>query len=172
MIAAPFVACVLIFDPPYSYYFLIPTYIFGEMWVGVTLTVLVELVPEKLRTTGVGLYFFIISNIGGNMQIIVPPIQNLIKKTFKLNDIDAFRGVLYIFYPGEYVIGALLFLLTLFVIKRDLKYTTLVEEGATSMPNPLNERESSDDDRNSVSHDNNAFENESGENSPRQRKVN
>lgn len=141
------------------------------MWVGVTLTVLVELVPEKLRTTGVGLYFFIISNIGGNMQIIVPPIQNLIKKTFKLNDIDAFRGVLYIFYPGEYVIGALLFLLTLFVIKRDLKYTTLVEEGATSMPNPLNERES-DDDQNSVSHDNNAFENESGENSPRQRKVN
>ena len=141
------------------------------MWVGVTLTVLVELVPEKLRTTGVGLYFFIISNIGGNMQIIVPPIQNLIKKTFKLNDIDAFRGVLYIFYPGEYVIGAVLFLLTLFVIKRDLKYTTLVEEGATSMPNPLNERES-DDDQNSVSHDNNAFENESGENSPRQRKVN
>lgn len=41
------------------------------MWVGVCLSVMVELVPEKLRTTGVGLYFFIISNIGGNMQTIV-----------------------------------------------------------------------------------------------------
>ena len=38
------------------------------MWVGVCLSVMVELVPQNLRTTGVGLYFFIISNIGGNMQ--------------------------------------------------------------------------------------------------------
>ena len=40
------------------------------MWVGVCLSVVIELVPENLRTTGVGLYFFIISNIGGNMQTI------------------------------------------------------------------------------------------------------
>jgi len=25
-------------------------------------------VPERLRTTGIGFYFFVISNIGGNMQ--------------------------------------------------------------------------------------------------------
>jgi hypothetical protein len=62
------------------------------MWVGVCLSVLVELVPEKLRTTGVGFYFFIISNIGGNMQVIVPPIQTLIKSVFNLTDIQAFRG--------------------------------------------------------------------------------
>ena len=62
------------------------------MWVGVCLSVVVELVPEKLRTTGVGLYFFIISNIGGNMQVIVPPIQELIQNTFNLNNIEAFRG--------------------------------------------------------------------------------
>lgn len=64
----------------------------GEMWVGVCLSVMVELVPEKLRTTGVGLYFFIISNIGGNMQVIVPPIQQFIQDIFKLNKIQAFRG--------------------------------------------------------------------------------
>ena len=90
------------------------------MWVGVCLTVLIELVPNHLRTTGIGFYFFIISNIGGNMQVLVPPVQALIKRTFKLTEIEAFRGALYIFYPGEYILGSLLFLLTLLVLKRDL----------------------------------------------------
>ena len=90
------------------------------MWVGVCLTVLIELVPTHLRTTGIGFYFFIIGNIGGNMQVLVPPVQALIKRTFKLTEVQAFRGVLYIFYPGEYILGSLLFLLTLLVLKRDL----------------------------------------------------
>jgi hypothetical protein len=48
------------------------------MWVGVCLSVLVELVPEKLRTTGIGFYFFVISNIGGNMQykIVIIALKN------------------------------------------------------------------------------------------------
>lgn len=64
------------------------------MWVGVCLSVVVELVPEKLRTTGIGLYFFIISNIGGNMQTIVPSVQSAIKHAFNLSDLQAFRGKL------------------------------------------------------------------------------
>ena len=64
------------------------------MWVGVCLSVMVELVPEDLRTTGVGLYFFIISNIGGNMQVIIPPIQDLLKKTYQLSDFQAYKGFL------------------------------------------------------------------------------
>ena len=47
-----------------------------------------------------------------------------------------FKGVLLIFYPGEYVLGALLFLLTLFFIKRDLK--RLKAEDQSSLINPLN----------------------------------
>jgi hypothetical protein len=62
------------------------------MWVGVCLSVLVELVPENLRTTGVGFYFFVISNIGGNMQLLLPPVKKAIKESFKLNDVDALRG--------------------------------------------------------------------------------
>lgn len=123
--AAPFVAGVLYFDPPYSYWFLIPTYIIGEMWIGVCLSVVVELVPEQLRVTGVGIYFFIISNIGGNMNVLVPPVQNLLKNIFDLNDLQAFRGALYVFYPGEYVLGSLLFLLSLFVLKNDIKKSKL-----------------------------------------------
>ena len=64
-----------------------------------------------------------------------------------------FKGVLFIFYPGEYVIGALLFLLTLFVIKRDL-------QKLESLTNPL----SDDDERTSLlnenDHDNTSYTNE------------
>lgn len=90
------------------------------MWIGVCLSVVVELVPEKLRITGIGVYFFIITNIGGNMQVLMPPVRKALASLFALTDIQAFRGALYIFYPGEYVLGSALFLLTLFVLKRDI----------------------------------------------------
>lgn len=122
IVAAPFVAGVLFFDPPYSYWFLIPTYIIGEMWIGVCLSVVVELVPEKLRITGIGIYFFIISNIGGNMQLFIPPVKTALENA-GYTEIQALRGALYIFYPGEYVVGSLLFLVTLFVLKRDIEKT-------------------------------------------------
>ena len=64
------------------------------MWVGAVLSVIIELVPESLRNTGVGLYFFIINNIGGNMQILLPPVQKIIKKRFNLTrELDSFRGM-------------------------------------------------------------------------------
>ncbi len=69
-------------------------YIIGEMWIGVCLSVVVELVPKKLRITGIGLYFFIITNIGGNMQIFVPFVQNLLQEKFDLTTLQAFRGIL------------------------------------------------------------------------------
>lgn len=45
------------------------------MWVSVTLAVLVELVPSDVKTTAVAAYFFIISNVGGNMPLLVPPVK-------------------------------------------------------------------------------------------------
>lgn len=120
LVAAPFVVCVLYFEPPYSYYCLIPTYIFGEMWIGVCLSVVVELVPDRLRITGIGIYFFIITNIGGNMNILVPVVQNYLQNTYDLTTMEAFRGALYVFFPGEYIVGSLMFLISLLVLKRDL----------------------------------------------------
>ncbi len=64
----------------------------GEMWIGVCLSVLVELVPEKLRITGVGVYFFIISNIGGNMSLLVPPTQRALESLFDIGVDEALRG--------------------------------------------------------------------------------
>ena len=64
------------------------------MWVGVCLSILVELVPEELKNTGVGFYFFIISNIGGNMQNLLPPLQTLFKNSYNYNKLDSLRGIL------------------------------------------------------------------------------
>ena len=56
------------------------------------MSVLIELVPTHLRNTGIGFYFFVIGNIGGNMQVLVPFVQEIIRKTFNLTDLQAFRG--------------------------------------------------------------------------------
>ena len=81
------------------------------MWVGVCLTVIIELVPTHLRNTGIGFYFFVISNIGGNIQILVPPVQNWIQSSLGLTKIDAFRGSLLFIY-----VSLTLFILSNFIL--------------------------------------------------------
>jgi len=46
------------------------------MWVGITLAVVIEVVPVPLRTSAVAVYMFIISNIGGNMPLLVPVLKS------------------------------------------------------------------------------------------------
>ena len=45
------------------------------MWIGICLTVVVELIPANIRTSAVAVYLFIISNIGGNLPLLVPTLQ-------------------------------------------------------------------------------------------------
>ena len=49
--------------------------ILGEMWFSITLAIVVEVVPSNVRTSAVAVYLFVIHNIGGNMPLLVPPIQ-------------------------------------------------------------------------------------------------
>nr|XP_015222496.1 PREDICTED: D-galactonate transporter-like isoform X1 [Lepisosteus oculatus]XP_015222497.1 PREDICTED: D-galactonate transporter-like isoform X1 [Lepisosteus oculatus] len=102
ILAAPFLIGVLILPPPYCFLLLIPANIIGEMWVGVALAILVELVPSAVRTSSVAFYLFIITNIGGNAPLLVP----LLAKLYNL------RIALLLLYPGTYVAASLLFLLT------------------------------------------------------------
>ena len=67
----------------------------GEMWVSVTLAVVVELVPSAVRATAVAFYFFIITNIGGNLPLLVPPLEKA----------TSLKVALYILYPGFYLLG-------------------------------------------------------------------
>ena len=55
------------------------------------------------------------------MQVLVAVVQDFFASKFNLATLQAFRGALYVFFPGEYILGSLLFLITLLVIKRDLR---------------------------------------------------
>lgn len=63
------------------------------MWLGILFAVLVEIVPLHVRSKTVGIFLFIINNIGGNLPILVDPVAKLI----------GYRESLYIFFPGFYV---------------------------------------------------------------------
>ena len=88
------------------------------MWVGVTLTVVVELVPNTIRSPAIAGYLFIISIIGGNMPLLVPPLKR----------ITSLRTALYILFPGLYLLSSVLFLLTVFSLKRDMRRAQEEEE--------------------------------------------
>ncbi|XP_068695017.1 MFS-type efflux pump MSMEG_3705-like [Montipora foliosa] len=124
VIAAPFAAGALFLKPPLSFISLIPSNIIGEMWVGVTLTVVVELVPNTIRSPAIAGYLFVISIIGGNVPLLVPPLKK----------VTTFRTALYILFPGLYLLSSVLFLLTLFSLKRDLRRVQLDEETRPLLP--------------------------------------
>ncbi|XP_022326868.2 MFS-type efflux pump MSMEG_3705-like isoform X1 [Crassostrea virginica] len=120
LIAAPFAAGTLYFDPPGAYFFQIPTYIFGEMWVGITLAVVVELVPSEIKTTAVAAYLFIISNIGGNANLLVPPLAQHFESQHYSKS-DSLRYTLFCMYAGPFVFCIPVYFLSMFVLKRDYK---------------------------------------------------
>ena len=62
------------------------------MWIGVTLAVVMELVPQDLRTSSVAMYLFITSNIGGNLPLLVPPLQDYFMEE-GWGRADALRGL-------------------------------------------------------------------------------
>ncbi|KAF6023363.1 hypothetical protein EB796_018320 [Bugula neritina] len=112
--AAPFALMALLLPAPACYIMLLPSNIIGEMWIGVCLTCVLELVPEKLRGASVGYYLFIITNIGGNIPLLLPPLKTLFAHVGA--DV-ALRNALIILFPGMYLASSVLFLLTIFIYK-------------------------------------------------------
>lgn len=136
--SAPFLIGVLYAAMPWAMLFHIPAYVTGEMWIGVCVTVVVDLVPSHLTASAVAIYFFIIQIIGGNMNLLETPIRQvgisfivdssnscLRSVTNALlihvcNDLQAtsMRLALLILWPVMYFLSAALFLLTYLLLKR------------------------------------------------------
>lgn len=128
--AAPFAAGALFLPYPWCFLSLIPSNVIGEMWVGVTSAIIVDLAPIKIRTASLGLYFFIITVIGGNFNLLVEPI----KQGFALHygPITSLRLALLFTFPALYVVGSLLFLLSYCLMKVDLSVKPKVESHVLS----------------------------------------
>ena len=123
VLAAPFAAGALFLPEPWCFLSLIPSNIIGEMWVGVASATIVDLAPAVIRTSSIALYLFIITVIGGNFNIIVPPIQKLFKRSLDGSDEalkrTSLRWALFVTFPAVYVISSLLFLLAFLLMRID-----------------------------------------------------
>ena len=106
MAAAPFLFGALYLSPPWAFLSLIPAYLTGEMWIGVCLAVVMDLVPLSLTSTAVAIYLFIINNIGGSLNLAVPMLEGAI----------GLRSALIILFPGMYLMAAVLFAAALLLI--------------------------------------------------------
>ena len=72
--SAPFQVGTLLLPVPWAFISHIPGYVFGEMWIGVLVAVLLDVVPSRVQTTCLAVYFFLIEIIGGNLTVIVTPL--------------------------------------------------------------------------------------------------
>lgn len=123
VLAAPFAAAAL-FIPyePWCFLMLIPSNVIGEMWIGATLALVVDLVPGQIKTASVAIYLFVITIIGGNFNLVVDPINK---------DLGGrYEWTLFITFPGLYVLSSILFLITFFLLRFDLKRKRKREEMA------------------------------------------
>ena len=64
--------------------------IVAETWFAILFTVMAEIVPVDVRAIVIGIFLFIMNNIGGNLVIVVAP----------LADTYGYRTALMIFFPG------------------------------------------------------------------------
>lgn len=95
LIATPFAFGSVIFEPMWAMINLGISYFFAEMWFGIVFAILVEVVPLRLRSTTVGIFLFVMNNIGGNLPILVDPVA----KAYN------YRVAINIFYAGFYLLS-------------------------------------------------------------------
>ncbi|KAL1488253.1 hypothetical protein ABEB36_015207 [Hypothenemus hampei] len=95
IVATPFAFGSVYCEPVGAMITLGISYFFAEMWFGILFAILVEIVPLHVRSTTVGVFLFVMNNIGGNLPIAVEPVSKAI----------GYRESLYIFYVAFYLIS-------------------------------------------------------------------
>ncbi|CAH1118484.1 unnamed protein product [Phaedon cochleariae] len=106
LVATPFAFGSVFCTPTGAMITLGISYFFAEMWFGILFAMVVEIVPLKFRSTTIGIFLFVMNNIGGNLPIAVEPVSKQI----------GYRESLYIFYVGAYALSSIMFLSTTFLM--------------------------------------------------------
>ena len=52
-------------------------YFSAETWFSLLFTVLVEIVPVRIRSISIGTFLFLMNNVGGNLPLLVDPLAKL-----------------------------------------------------------------------------------------------
>ncbi|XP_037936155.1 putative metabolite transport protein HI_1104 [Teleopsis dalmanni] len=95
------------YEPFWAMVTLGSSYFFAEMWFGIVFAIVVEIVPLQVRSSTIGVFLFVMNNIGGNLPILVDPIAKVI----------GYRGSIMIFYAGLYGTSSILFFITCFLLE-------------------------------------------------------
>eukprot|EP00118_Oscarella_pearsei_P026568 m.819 g.819 ORF g.819 m.819 type:complete len:526 (+) comp4955_c0_seq1:3-1580(+) len=110
LLAAPLAFGVLLIPHPTAAFMcLLAAFFVGEMWIGVCLTVVVELRP-KFPTGSASLYVFVIQLLGGNATLLVAPLSQL--PGWDL------RHAMLLLYPGFFALSAVVFAAAFWLISR------------------------------------------------------
>ena len=91
---------------PWAFLSLLPAYVVGEAWLGICLTVVIELVPIEVAPASVALFVFISSNISSIVPLFLP----------LLHDIYDLQRTMLILFPGLYLVAATLFCGSLIIL--------------------------------------------------------
>ncbi|XP_074029617.1 probable sulfoacetate transporter SauU [Leptinotarsa decemlineata] len=111
LLSTPFAFGSVFCTPTWAMITLGISYFFAEMWFGILFAMVVEIVPLKVRSTTIGVFLFVMNNIGGNLPIAVEPVSKRI----------GYRESLFIFYVGAYALSSIMFLLTTFLMEGPTK---------------------------------------------------
>ena len=111
------------------------------MWIGVLSAIILDISPQKIRTTVIAVYLFIITVIGGNFNIIVAPLQKALKKHIDGDDstkeLRSMRWALFLTFPCLYALSSILFVLAFLLMRFDIKWKERKEsEAAVSLNRP------------------------------------
>jgi len=95
------------YDPLWAMITLGISYFFAEMWFGIVFAIVVEIVPLQVRSSTIGVFLFVMNNIGGNLPILVDPVAKSI----------GYRASIMIFYAGFYALSSILFFITMCLLE-------------------------------------------------------
>jgi len=118
LIAAPFAFLALWLPAPFCYLMLIGSNVIGEMWVGICIALVIELVPGAMKTTALSVYFFWIG-IGGFFPLLVTPLQTFFCGSASASCDQGLRWALVVLFPGLYVLSSLIFFTSMVFLRRD-----------------------------------------------------
>lgn len=72
LLATPFVVLSLFLEFPWCFLVFLPSGWVGEMYIGLSLAAVVDLVPQRMTTMSVALYMCVITFVGGSATLLVP----------------------------------------------------------------------------------------------------
>eukprot|EP00094_Tigriopus_californicus_P011698 TCALIF_11302-PA protein Name:"Similar to spns2 Protein spinster homolog 2 (Danio rerio)" AED:0.05 eAED:0.05 QI:1/0/0/1/0.5/0.33/3/0/447 len=101
--------------PPFAFISLILYYFCAETWFAILFTVIIEVCPTEVKSAMIGVFLFIMNNIGGNLPVIVDPLAKSM----------GYREAIYFVWPGCVGISSVMFFVASIPLWRQARLSQL-----------------------------------------------